>query len=231
MASTRKKQARESAEKKARQIRCACCGDTFTRKDGGYKYCSLKCCLKVGGWNGRHKRRGLKKSADYIEPVVFLSIFERDNGDCQHCGVKTSKADRGLFIDQAPEIDHIIPISRGGHHAEYNCQILCRSCNMKKGSKIFPQDISKATKLWPTELQIYAAKAKQKRQKAYTPKAGVSGVIGVALDRRRGIWMATIQVGRKRKYLGTFKTIEEAAQVRKAAEDTMWGTDENNAGG
>lgn len=34
------------------------------------------------------------------------------------------------------EIDHIIPLSRGGRHDEDNMQTLCRPCNRKKGAGI-----------------------------------------------------------------------------------------------
>ena len=35
------------------------------------------------------------------------------------------------------EIDHIIPLSRGGNHEINNLQILCRKCNRSKGNKIW----------------------------------------------------------------------------------------------
>lgn len=34
------------------------------------------------------------------------------------------------------EVDHIIPVSKGGTDFEHNLQVLCRSCNAKKGNKI-----------------------------------------------------------------------------------------------
>lgn len=34
------------------------------------------------------------------------------------------------------EVDHIIPLARGGKHNEKNMQILCRSCNRKKNRSV-----------------------------------------------------------------------------------------------
>lgn len=45
-----------------------------------------------------------------------------------------------------------------------------------------------------------------------------SGYKGVKYDKRRGTWSAEIQFNKNRKYLGAFKTIEEAIEVRKKAE-------------
>lgn len=39
---------------------------------------------------------------------------------------------RGSKNHQAPELDHIIPLSRGGSHTYKNTQLSCRSCNQLK---------------------------------------------------------------------------------------------------
>jgi hypothetical protein len=45
-----------------------------------------------------------------------------------------------------------------------------------------------------------------------------SGIRGVWLDKRNGRWGASIWVNNKTKHLGKFDTKEEAAEVRKQAE-------------
>lgn len=49
--------------------------------------------------------------------------------------------------------------------------------------------------------------------------SGVKGVYRTS----RGKWQAAITIESKRKHLGTFDTIEEAAGVRKEAEALYWG--------
>lgn len=58
-------------------------------------------------------------------------IKERDNFTCKHCGASVQKEPNLLL-----EIDHIIPVSKGGLTTEDNLQTLCWRCNRKKGSKI-----------------------------------------------------------------------------------------------
>ena len=57
-----------------------------------------------------------------------FSIYERDGNRCRKCGKS------GWHHDL--EIDHIIPISKGGKSTYENLQTLCRECNLEKGSRI-----------------------------------------------------------------------------------------------
>ena len=54
-------------------------------------------------------------------------IFERDGYTCVNCG-STEK--------ESLEIDHIMPISKGGKTEPSNLQTLCRNCNIRKGNNI-----------------------------------------------------------------------------------------------
>ena len=57
-------------------------------------------------------------------------IKERDNFQCQSCGVSAHDTQNLLL-----EIDHIKPLSKGGITSEENLQTLCWKCNRSKGSK------------------------------------------------------------------------------------------------
>lgn len=58
-------------------------------------------------------------------------ILERDNYTCQNCGL--SKDDEPHLL---LEVDHIIPVSKGGKTEESNLQTLCWKCNRLKSDKI-----------------------------------------------------------------------------------------------
>lgn len=58
-------------------------------------------------------------------------IKSRDNYTCQKCGVST-RDEAHLLL----EIDHIVPLAKGGLTAEDNLQTLCWKCNRSKGSKL-----------------------------------------------------------------------------------------------
>lgn len=58
-------------------------------------------------------------------------ILNRDNYTCQKCGNSTFKEPNLLL-----EIDHKVPLSKGGMTTENNLQVLCWRCNRSKGAKI-----------------------------------------------------------------------------------------------
>jgi hypothetical protein len=69
----------------------------------------------------RVERRPL---SDKIRALVIV----RDGGRCRRCG-----SARNL------EIDHIVPLSRGGDSEDCNLQTLCRRCNRRKWGKVVPR--------------------------------------------------------------------------------------------
>lgn len=59
-------------------------------------------------------------------------IKERDNYTCCMCG-NSIYNEANLLL----EIDHIVPVSKGGYTIEENLQTLCWKCNRAKSDKIF----------------------------------------------------------------------------------------------
>jgi len=74
-----------------------------------------------------------EQAADRIErrPLsdrVRALVLVRDGGRCRRCG-----SARNL------EVDHIVPLSRGGDSDDCNLQTLCRRCNRRKWKKLVPR--------------------------------------------------------------------------------------------
>jgi 5-methylcytosine-specific restriction endonuclease McrA len=59
---------------------------------------------------------------------VRQDVLMRDNYTCQICG---ATVDDGVKL----EIDHIIPVSKGGTNDENNLQVLCQQCNREKHNR------------------------------------------------------------------------------------------------
>ncbi|OMH28303.1 HNH endonuclease [Tersicoccus phoenicis] len=58
-------------------------------------------------------------------------IKERDRYTCQQCGISVA-AEPHLLL----EVDHIIPVSKGGLSMPENLQTLCWRCNRSKGARV-----------------------------------------------------------------------------------------------
>jgi 5-methylcytosine-specific restriction endonuclease McrA len=74
----------------------------------------------------KHARRIKEKSLpSKINPdyVKFLIVYQ--NMICNYCGI--------IMVDY--QIDHMLPISRGGDNSDSNLQLICPTCNRKKSSK------------------------------------------------------------------------------------------------
>jgi hypothetical protein len=83
--------------------------------DGGIIHYIFQWCLK-----SNHNRKTRKTLSKYI----FRALLHKYNFKCVGCGT-----------DENLTIDHIKPVSKGGSDDFNNLQILCKSCNSKKGAK------------------------------------------------------------------------------------------------
>ena len=83
----------------------------------------------------RAQRRRAQKLCLPYEVFEDPEIFERDQWICGLCDGPVDKTLR--WPDpQSPSLDHILPLSRGGHHARENCQLAHLRCNLRKNNRI-----------------------------------------------------------------------------------------------
>lgn len=75
----------------------------------------------------RDKRKAAERYATIAEPVDRVKVFNRDKWKCRMCGVKVQA--KRPNDDNAAQLDHIVPLSKGGVHTYSNVQCLCRKCN------------------------------------------------------------------------------------------------------
>ena len=73
-----------------------------------------------------HKAQPERYIRPYIPPKLRLQILHRDNYTCQRCGQKAPQIEI--------EIDHIVPVCKGGMTIVDNLQTLCFNCNRGKGA-------------------------------------------------------------------------------------------------
>jgi len=73
----------------------------------------------------KNRRRRVCKANAITEDVDEQKIYELYDSACIYCGSKESL-----------ELDHVVPLSGGGVHAESNLVVACRSCNASKYNKI-----------------------------------------------------------------------------------------------
>lgn len=81
--------------------------------------------LKQDFYKDNPELRPKPKTRKEISKSKAIQVMLKSNSECTYC-----KSKENLVID------HIIPIKAGGNNDIENLQILCRSCNAKKGSKL-----------------------------------------------------------------------------------------------
>lgn len=101
-------------------------------------FCNAKCSRRFHRRIRRQKERALLRmvKVDNVNPV---KVFETYQWHCSYCNVHTPPHLKGSTLDNAPELDHIIPLSKGGLHSYVNTQLLCRKCNRIKSNNIIPK--------------------------------------------------------------------------------------------
>lgn len=122
------------------QRACKHCGMGFTPAYGDARraFCSKRCGKKFArrGISKCHTARARRFGVPRCYSIKPEAVFARDGWRCQLCGCATPERLRGTYNDRAPELDHIIPLSKGGGHTWDNVQCACRACNGAKGNNV-----------------------------------------------------------------------------------------------
>jgi 5-methylcytosine-specific restriction endonuclease McrA len=72
----------------------------------------------------------LRRIGRRISRSVMLRVVRRDNNQCQTCGK--------ILKDNEIELDHAIPVSKGGSSEEHNVRVACLDCNRTKSNSYKP---------------------------------------------------------------------------------------------
>lgn len=131
---------------------CAVCGLRFETKDRRKVLCGSKTCKSrhrrytpstpgVVATRTRYHARRREAEENGDRGIRLIAVWDRDGGSCAACSAQTPhplswgrtagvRNKRGTF----PTVDHIIPLSLGGTHTWDNVQLMCHSCNSRKGN-------------------------------------------------------------------------------------------------
>jgi hypothetical protein len=82
-----------------------------------------------------------------------LLVKQRDNYTCQNCGKR-------MLDGVGLQIDHIIPIAKGGKTELSNLQVLCSVCNRRKSDKIVPE-VKKVQQTSEQDFQAYMQETRE----------------------------------------------------------------------
>lgn len=121
-----------------RVVKCKYCGIDYLGKNKNASCPDCKARLAKErerkyrkGRKRTHAQRAKKYGVFRKYNVKAEKVFKRDKWRCKSCNCKVQKND--IYADNAAELDHIIPLSKGGPHTYSNVQTLCRKCNISKG--------------------------------------------------------------------------------------------------
>jgi 5-methylcytosine-specific restriction endonuclease McrA len=121
-------------------VQCKSCHVQFSRLPG-YRlkgHCSEE-CLQSFNRRRRSKNNAIRRSkyecdaADDIDPY---KVFTLAGWRCYICDEPTPRELRGTYEQRAPELEHIVPLSKGGMHTWDNVACACRACNLSKGARM-----------------------------------------------------------------------------------------------
>ena len=103
------------------------CFATYYNRFGSWKKALEKFCLYKEGKIFIEEKIYKKSKRKYINNSLRFEIFKRDSFKCVICGKNPANN-----INIELEIDHIIPITKGGDNSLENLRTVCNKCNIGK---------------------------------------------------------------------------------------------------
>jgi len=76
------------------------------------------------------RKRGVPTDDKAVTEFI-KAVKANGSGVCAYCATEVS----GFYLT----VDHIVPLSRGGHHMPYNLCIACRACNTSKKDQLISE--------------------------------------------------------------------------------------------
>jgi hypothetical protein len=93
-------------------------------------------CLKMNKRIARQRYRMRRRGATGLGRYDPKAVARADGWLCYLCGGSVAPHLWGLMNPNAPSIDHVIPISKGGMDCISNVRLTHLLCNMRKGAKV-----------------------------------------------------------------------------------------------
>lgn len=89
---------------------------------------------------------GLEEEVRKISNSLRFEVFQRDKHSCQYCGRRPPEVEL--------EVDHLVPVARGGTDVFENLMTSCRECNSGKSAKLIERFTEGHTKeIWREKIR------------------------------------------------------------------------------
>ena len=116
--------------------KCIECGVHFSTTNKIKKYCSIHCGNKFNYRKKEiHRRKKIIENGNVDWDISIERLMKRDKNLCYLCGDKVN-INLDYNDDYYPNIEHVIPVSKGGTHTWDNVKLAHRICNMEKSDKV-----------------------------------------------------------------------------------------------
>lgn len=121
---------------------CKNCGKTFESKWGA-TCCSEKCKKRINNLRAQKRKDSrterAKSNGKYDSSITLEKVYKKEKGICYICGKHLILDHINYNRPDAPTIEHVIPICRGGTHTWGNVKLACRQCNINKSRKTYQE--------------------------------------------------------------------------------------------